>query len=104
MYEGPRSSATPSHFSVFDSDCTIVARNPPHLTRPCKEWPPMNWRLGLTGWSVLMLAACGGGDKSSGGSTAAAKKITISPTSDARADAKAYLAQLCQKPIGGELN
>ena len=64
----------------------------------------MNWRLGLTGWAVLVLAACGGGDKPAAGSAAAAKKISISPTGDARADAKTYLAQLCQKPIGGELN
>jgi spermidine/putrescine transport system substrate-binding protein len=65
----------------------------------------MNWRLGLTGWAVVVLAACGGGgDKSAAGSAAAAKKISITPTGDARADAKTYLAQLCQKPIGGELN
>src|SRR3954470_15354480 len=64
----------------------------------------MNWRLGLTGWAVVLLAACGGGDKPAAGSAAAVKKISITPTADARADAKAYLAQLCQKPIGGELN
>ncbi len=38
------------------------------------------------------------------GPAAKAQKITITPTSDARADAKTYLAQLCPKPIGGELN
>src|SRR4051794_13522705 len=65
----------------------------------------MNWRQGCTGWAVLVLAGCGGGDKpGTGSSAAAAKKISITPTSDARADAKTYLAQLCQKPIGGELN
>jgi spermidine/putrescine transport system substrate-binding protein len=66
----------------------------------------MNWRQGLTGWAVLVLAACGGGDKRGAGGTgsAEAKKISITPTGDARADAKTYLAQLCQKPIGGELN
>jgi spermidine/putrescine-binding protein len=65
----------------------------------------MNWRLGLTAWAALAMAACsGGGDKAAGGTTGAAKKISITQTSDARADAKAYLAQLCQKPIGGELN
>ena len=35
---------------------------------------------------------------------AAAQKITIPATSDARADAATYLAQLCPKPIGGDLN
>ncbi|MEO8198898.1 MAG: ABC transporter substrate-binding protein [Gemmatimonadota bacterium] len=34
----------------------------------------------------------------------AATRITITPTSDARADARAYLARLCPAPIGGELN
>jgi spermidine/putrescine-binding protein len=66
----------------------------------------MNWRQGLTGWAVLVLAGCGGGDKPGSGSAASAeaKKISITPTADARADANTYLAQLCQKPIGGELN
>jgi spermidine/putrescine-binding protein len=66
----------------------------------------MNWRQGLTGWAVLVLAGCGGGDKPASGSAASAeaKKVTITSTGDARADAKTYLAQLCQKPIGGELN
>ncbi len=32
------------------------------------------------------------------------QKIAITPTADARADAKTYLAKLCPKPIGGELN
>ncbi|HKV74887.1 MAG TPA: ABC transporter substrate-binding protein [Gemmatimonadales bacterium] len=52
---------------------------------------------------ALVLAACGGGDKKAA-TAAAATKITITPTSDARADAVAYLKQLCPKPIGGELN
>jgi spermidine/putrescine-binding protein len=65
----------------------------------------MNWRQVFTGWAVLVLAGCAGGDKpAAGGSAEAAKKISISATDDARADAKTYLAQLCQKPIGGELN
>jgi putative spermidine/putrescine transport system substrate-binding protein/spermidine/putrescine transport system substrate-binding protein len=59
----------------------------------------------LSGWAFLLLAvaACGGGDKqtASGGEV---KKIKIDRTSDARADAKTYLTQLCPKPIGGELN
>jgi spermidine/putrescine-binding protein len=65
----------------------------------------MNWRLGLTASAALAVAACSGGsDKTAGGATGSAKKISITQTSDARADAKTYLAQLCQKPIGGELN
>ena len=60
---------------------------------------------GLSGWAlVLAVAACGGGDKHQAGGASAAKKIEITPTKDARADAKTYLAQLCPKPIGGELN
>ena len=47
--------------------------------------------------------ACGG-EKAGGGAGGAVEKITITPTSDARADAKTYLAKLCPKPIGGELN
>jgi spermidine/putrescine-binding protein len=59
----------------------------------------------LPRWAMLALAmtACGGGDQraESGG---AAKKIDVKATGDARADARTYLAQLCPKPIGGELN
>jgi spermidine/putrescine-binding protein len=62
-------------------------------------------RQRLSGWAFLLLAvvACGGGDQrsASGGEV---KKIKIERTSDARADAKTYLTQLCPKPIGGELN
>jgi spermidine/putrescine-binding protein len=66
----------------------------------------MNWRQGLTGWAVLVLVSCGGGDKPAAGTaeSAEARKVSIQPTGDARADAQTYLAQLCQKPIGGELN
>ena len=66
----------------------------------------MIWRrLQLSCWSVLVLAtACGKGDKPAASSGATAKKISITPSGDARADAKTYLAQLCPKPIGGELN
>jgi spermidine/putrescine-binding protein len=70
----------------------------------------MTWRrsrvpglIALTA-SVLVAAACGGGDKQTSAPAAKATKITITPTKDARADAKTYLAQLCPKPIGGELN
>ena len=65
-------------------------------------------RLGARTWARLALAiafattACGGGEKTA--ASAAAAKITITPTADARADAVTYLAQLCPKPIGGELN
>jgi spermidine/putrescine-binding protein len=60
---------------------------------------------GSTALALLALAAaaCGGGEKSAA-PAAEATKITIAPTSDARADAATYLAKLCAKPIGGELN
>ncbi len=51
---------------------------------------------------TLSLVACGG-DRA-GGTAASAVKITITPTGNARDDAATYLAQLCPKPIGGELN
>jgi beta-lactamase class A len=53
---------------------------------------------------MLVAAACGGGEKQAAAPAAKATKVTITPTKDARADAKTYLAQLCPKPIGGELN
>jgi putative spermidine/putrescine transport system substrate-binding protein/spermidine/putrescine transport system substrate-binding protein len=53
--------------------------------------------------SLLSLAACKG-EKAGAGADTAVQKISIQPTSDARADAGTYLAQLCPKPIGGELN
>ena len=57
-------------------------------------------RRRLSGRAVLALAlaACGGGDKRAE-SGAAAKKIKVTPSGDARADAKTYLAQLCPKPM-----
>jgi putative spermidine/putrescine transport system substrate-binding protein/spermidine/putrescine transport system substrate-binding protein len=61
-------------------------------------------RSGFAALALLTLAACGGGEKSGAAPAAEATKITITPTSDARADAKTYLAKLCAKPIGGELN
>jgi putative spermidine/putrescine transport system substrate-binding protein/spermidine/putrescine transport system substrate-binding protein len=48
--------------------------------------------------------ACGGGNKPAAGASQAVEKISITPTSDARADARTFLAKLCPKPIGGELN
>ncbi|MFN8654556.1 MAG: ABC transporter substrate-binding protein [Gemmatimonadales bacterium] len=54
--------------------------------------------------SLVLLAGCGGGEKAATTPQAAAQKITIAATSDARADAATYLAKLCPKPIGGELN
>lgn len=51
---------------------------------------------------TLVLASCGG-DRAGGGG-GAATKITITATGNARDDAATYLAQLCPKPIGGELN
>jgi hypothetical protein len=55
--------------------------------------------------TVLAGSGCGGdGDKTGAAPAAAATKVMITPTGDARADAKTYLAKLCPKPIGGELN
>lgn len=48
----------------------------------------------------LLLAGCKGRE----GGAGAAGRITITPTGDALADAKTYLAKLCPQPIGGELN
>ncbi len=53
--------------------------------------------------AAVVLAGCGG-EKTAATPQATADKITIQPTSDARADAATYLARLCPKPIGGELN
>ena len=70
----------------------------------------MTWRRSrLPGTLALTLvalaaAACGGGEKPAAAPAAKATKVSITPTGDARADAKTYLAQLCPKPIGGELN
>jgi spermidine/putrescine-binding protein len=68
----------------------------------------MTWRrsrlpavLALAAWVV---AGCGGGEKPASAPAAKTKKIAVASTGDARADAKTYLAQLCPKPIGGELN
>ena len=70
----------------------------------------MTWRRsrlpGSIAFSLTLLvgSGCGGGEKTGAAPAAAATKITITPTKDARADAKTYLAKLCPKPIGGELN
>lgn len=53
---------------------------------------------------ALAAVACGGAEKKSAGPAGETQKIEITPTTDARADARTYLAQLCPKPIGGELN
>src|SRR4051812_10976348 len=59
----------------------------------------------VLGWAMLALLApaCSSGDKAREAAVET-QKISITPTKDAGADAKAYLAQLCPKPIGGELN
>jgi len=69
----------------------------------------MTWRrVRLRGWTMLALLSIAGvgcgGEKPATSAGAATKKIAITPTGDARADARTYLAQLCPKPIGGELN
>ncbi len=57
----------------------------------------------LLSFGALTLTACGG-EKAAPAASTTATKITIQATSDARADASTYLAKLCPKPIGGELN
>ena len=52
--------------------------------------------------ALIAVAGCKGKESGAGGGAVA--KITITPTGDARADAKTFLAQLCPQPIGGELN
>ncbi|HJQ66466.1 MAG TPA: ABC transporter substrate-binding protein [Gemmatimonadales bacterium] len=52
--------------------------------------------------ALVAVAGCKG--KEGGASGGAVAKITITPTTDARADARTFLAQLCPQPIGGELN
>jgi spermidine/putrescine-binding protein len=51
---------------------------------------------------ALATLACGG--EKAGSAGAPVQKITIPSTGDASADARTYLAQLCPKPIGGELS
>jgi len=67
----------------------------------------MTWRRsrlpGMLTVAVIAVAGCGG-EKPAAAPAAKATKIAITPTGDARADAKTYLAKLCPKPIGGELN
>jgi spermidine/putrescine-binding protein len=59
----------------------------------------------LLGWAMLAVLgpACSSGDKPREAAVET-KKVSITPTKDAGADARSYLAQLCSKPIGGELN
>jgi putative spermidine/putrescine transport system substrate-binding protein/spermidine/putrescine transport system substrate-binding protein len=65
---------------------------------PCRGVPGFAAAALLT----LSLTACGG--ERAGGAAAVVTKITITPTGNARDDAATYLAQLCPRPIGGELN
>ena len=54
---------------------------------------------------LVFALACGGGtDHTPAASHGPVARITIAHTSDARADAVTYLAKLCPKPLGGELN
>src|SRR5215472_7745522 len=54
---------------------------------------------------LVFAVACGGGaDHAPAAAHGPVARITIARTSDARADAVTYLAKLCPKPIGGELN
>jgi spermidine/putrescine transport system substrate-binding protein len=63
------------------------------------------WRGGIAlvvAGSLGTVVGCKG--KEGGAAGGAVAKITITPTNDARADARTFLAQLCPQPIGGELN
>ena len=63
------------------------------------------WRGGVAlvvAGAMVASAGCKGKEGGAGGG--AANKITITATTDALADAKTFLAQLCPQPIGGELN
>jgi spermidine/putrescine-binding protein len=53
---------------------------------------------------VFALACGGGADHAPAATHGPVVRITIARTADARADAVTYLAKLCPKPIGGELN
>ncbi len=53
---------------------------------------------------LLLAAACGGEQAGGRGPATAVEKIQVTPTGDARADAQSYLARLCPRPIGSELN
>jgi putative spermidine/putrescine transport system substrate-binding protein/spermidine/putrescine transport system substrate-binding protein len=53
---------------------------------------------------LVFALACGGADHTPAASHGPVTRIAIARTSDARADAVTYLAKLCPKPIGGELN
>jgi spermidine/putrescine-binding protein len=58
----------------------------------------------LTGLASLVLVVSSCEKKAAEQATGSTSRITITQTSDARADARTYLAQLCPRPIGGELN
>jgi len=63
------------------------------------------WRGGIAlvvAGTLGTVVGCKGKEGGAGGGAVA--KITITPTNDARADARTFLAQLCPQPIGGELN
>ena len=53
---------------------------------------------------AFVVACAGGADHAPAAAHGPVAKITIARTNDARADAVTYLAKLCPKPIGGELN
>ena len=66
-----------------------------------RRWPPTVVML-LVGLAGTSAAGCGG-EPGDGSRPPPAEKIEIAPTGDARADARAFLARLCARPIGGEL-
>jgi spermidine/putrescine-binding protein len=59
----------------------------------------------LLAFAFAFALACGGGaDHTPAATHGLVTRITIARTGDAHADAVTYLAKLCPKPIGGELN
>jgi spermidine/putrescine-binding protein len=61
------------------------------------------WRLAGPA-AVLALVSTSCEKKADTGASGSTSRITITQTTDALADARTYLAQLCPQPIGGELN
>lgn len=68
---------------------------------------PRSWLSGPTALvftTVPLLACGGGGDRKPAEVATQSSKIEVALTDNAQADAKTYLARLCSKPLGGELN
>jgi putative spermidine/putrescine transport system substrate-binding protein/spermidine/putrescine transport system substrate-binding protein len=62
----------------------------------------LSWRSAGTALLAFLSLSCE--KKAAETAATATTRITITPTGDAAADARTYLARLCPRPIGGELN